>query len=146
MNRLHPIAGLIARLLFGLLVLALIFLTSAQLATHYFQDAAERAIRQVFTEGTETKSGVSYTTTCQVPEIGRERFSGCDPLVVKARHSLRSTACNDQGFLRLLGNRWSCVARFTDGATLEVDVSFGFGHRHLELLLPFRERGSPAGR
>lgn len=145
MQKLHPIFGLITRLLFGFLALALILLTAAQMANRHFRDAAERAVRQVLTEGTGSKSGVAYTTTCHDPQSVGKGSSECDPLVIRARRSLRSTACPDPGLLRLLGNRWSCVARFSDGATLEVDVSFGPGRRHLEFLLPLHERGRPHG-
>ena len=139
MRHLQPIVRLIASLLFGISVLALLSLFSAQMATHYFQGAAERTIRQVFNEGTQTKDGVGYDTVCRRSNIDRERFSECDPIAVKAERSLRSTSCSGRGFLRLLGKQWSCVAKFTDGATLMVDVSLGFGRRHLELVLPFRE-------
>jgi hypothetical protein len=142
MRDLQPIVRLIATLLFGLLVLALLSLFSAQMATHYLQGAAERTIRQVFTEGTQTKGGVGYDTVCQRSEFDRERFSECDPIVVKAERSLRSALCSGRGFLRLIGKEWSCVAKFTDGATLRVHVSLGFGRRHLKLVLPFREPGA----
>ncbi len=139
MRDLQATVRLIATLLFGLLVLALLSLFSAQMATHYFQGAAERTIRQVFTEGTQTKDGVRYDTVCRRSDIDRERFSECDPIEVKAERSLRSTSCSGRGFLGLLGKQWSCVAKFTDGATLRIHVSLGFGRRHLKLLLPFRE-------
>ncbi|MHC4065089.1 MAG: hypothetical protein ACYSUI_11420 [Planctomycetota bacterium] len=142
MRDLKPIIRLIATLLFGISVLAMLSLFSAQMATHYFQNAAERTIRQVFTEGIQTKDGVGYDTVCRRSNIDRERFSECDPIAVKAERSLRSTSCSGRGFLRLLGKQWSCVAKFTDGATLMVDVSLGFGRRHLELVLPFREPGA----
>ena len=133
---------LIANLLFGLSVLALLSLFSAQMATHHFQGVAERTIRQVFTEGTRTKDGVDYETICRRSDGEGERSSECDPIAVRAERSLRSTSCGGRAFLRLLGRRWSCVARFTDGTTLRVDVSLGFGQRHLELFLPFREPGA----
>jgi hypothetical protein len=142
MRELQPIVRLIATLLFGLSVLALLSLVSAQMATHYFQGAAERTIRQVFTAGTQTKDGVGYEIVCRRSDFDRERFSECDPIVVKAERSLRSAACRPGGFLHLLGKQWSCLAKFTDGATLRVDVSLGFGRRHLELVLPFREPGA----
>ena len=142
MRDLQPIVRLIATPLFGLSVLALLSLVSAQMASHYFQGSAERTIWQVFTEGTQTKDGVGYDTVCRRSVIDRERFSECDPIAVKAERSLRSASCSGRGVLRLLGKRWSCVARFTDGATLMVDVSLGFGRRHLELVLPFRDPGA----
>jgi len=130
---------LIATLSFGLLVLALLSLSSAQMATHYFQGAAERAIRQVFTEGAQTKDGVVYDTVCQRSEFDRESFLECDPIVVKAERSLRSASCSGRGFLRLIGKQWSCVAKFTDGDILRVHVYLGFGRRHLSFVLPFSE-------
>jgi hypothetical protein len=142
MRDLQTIVRLIATLLFGLSVLALLSLVSAQMASHYFQGSAERTIRQVFTESTQTKDGVRYDTVCRRSDIDRERFSECDPIAVKAERSLRSASCSGRGFLRFLGKQWSCVAKFTDGATLRVDVSLGFGRRHLELVLPFREPGA----
>ena len=138
----QPIVRLIASLLFGLLVLALLSLASAQMATHYFQGVAERTIRQAFSEAAQTKDGVRYDTVCGRFDIDRERFSECNPAVIKAERSLRSASCSGGGFLRLLGQQWSCVAKFTDGATLRVHVSLGFGRRHLELVLPFREPGA----
>jgi hypothetical protein len=142
MQDLQPVVRLIATLLFGLLVLGLLFLVSAQMATHYFQGVAERTIRQVFSEGTQTEDGVVYDTVCQISEGDRERFSECDPIVVKAERSLRSASCSGGGFLRFLGKRWSCVARFTDGAIVRVHVSLGLGRRHLRLVLPLRESGA----
>jgi hypothetical protein len=131
-----------ATLLFGLSTLALLSLVSAQMATHYFQGVAERTIRQVFTEGTQPKARVRYDAVCRGAKFGRESPSDCDPIVVKAERSFRSASCTGQGFLRLLGRQWSCVARFTDGATLRVHVSLGLGRRHLKLVLPFREPGA----
>ena len=142
MRDLQLMVRLIATLLFGLLVLALLSLFSAQMATHYFQGAAERAIRQVFTEGTHTKDGVVYDTVCERSDGDREPFSECDPIVIKAERSLRSASCSGGGFLRFLGKQWSCVAKFTDGATVRVHVSFGLGRRHLKLVLPVRESGA----
>ena len=139
MRDMQTAVRLIATLLFGLSVLALLSLVSAQMAAHYFQGAAERSVRQVFTAGTQTKDGVLYDTVCRRSEFDRERFSECDPTVVRAERSLRSALCSGGGFLRCFGKQWSCVATFTDGATLRVDVSLGFGHPHLELVLPFRE-------
>jgi hypothetical protein len=138
----HPIVRLIATLLFGLSVLVLLSLVSAQMATHHFQGVAERTIRQVFTEGTETKGGVRYDAVCRRSEFDRESLSECDPIVVKAERSLRSSSCSGRGLLRLLGKQWSCVAKFTDGATLRIHVSLGLGRRHLKLVLPFREPGA----
>ena len=109
------------------------------MATHYFQGVAERSIRQVFTEGTQTNDGVGYHTVCQKSELDREAFLECDPIVVKGERSLRSASCGGRGFLRLLGRQWTCIAKFTDGATLRVHVSLGLGHRELKLALPFRE-------
>ena len=145
MQDLQPMVRLIATLLFGILVLALLSLFSAQMATHYFQGVAERTIRQVFTEGAQTKGGVVYDTVCQGSDFDRERFLECDPIVVKAERSLRSASCSGRGFLRLVGKQWSCVAKFTDGATLRVHVSLGFGRRHLRLVLPFSEPGARQG-
>ena len=142
MRDLQPIVRLIATLLFGLSVLALLSLVSAQMATHYSQGAAERTIRRVFTDGTQTKGSVHYDAVCRRSEFDRERFSECDPIVIKAKRSLRSVSCGGRSFLRLLGKQWSCVARFTDGATLSVDVSLGFGRPHLEIVLPVREPGA----
>jgi hypothetical protein len=142
MRDLHPIVRLTATLLFGLSVLALLSLLSAQMATHYFQGVAERTIRQVFTEGAQTKDGVRYDTVCWGADFDPERISECDPIVVKAERSLRSSSCSGRGFLRLLGRQWSCVAKFTDGATLRVHVSLGLWRRHLKLVLPFREPGA----
>jgi hypothetical protein len=142
MRNLHPLAGLTARLLFGFSVLALFGFVSVEMATHYLQGVAERTVRQAFTEGTEAKTRVSYDAVCRRPELDREPYSECDPLAVKAKRSLRSTSCGGREFLHLLGKQWSCVAKFTDGATLNVHVSLGFGYRHLELILPFREPGA----
>jgi len=142
MRDLQLLVRLAATLLFGLSVLALLSLVSAQMATHYFQGAAERTIRHVLTEGTQTKDGVGYDTVCRRSEFDRERSSECDPIAVKAERVLRSVSCSGKGFLRFFGKQWSCVAKFTDGATLRADVSLGLGRRHLELVLPFREPGS----
>jgi hypothetical protein len=129
---------LIATFLFGLSVLALLFLLSTQMATRHFRGSAEHAVRQVFTEGTQTRSGVTYSALCRGSEFGGERASECDPIAVKAERSLRSAVCSTQGFANLLGGRWECLAKFTDGAILSVRVSLGFRRRHLELSLPFR--------
>jgi hypothetical protein len=142
MRDLQLIVRLIATILFGLSVLALLSLLSAQMATHYFQGVAERTIRHVFTESTQTQDGMDYDTVCRASEFGAERTSECDPLVVKAGRSLRSAACRRRGFLHLLGKHWSCVAKFTDGATLRVHVSLGLWRRSLELVLPLREPGA----
>ena len=142
MRDLQPIVRLIATLLFGLSVLALLSLVSVQMATHYFQGVAERTIRQVFTEGTQTKGGVRYDTVCRGAEFDPERISECHPIVVKAERSFRSAACKPGGFFHLLGKQWGCVAKFTDGATLRVHVSLGFGRRQLELVLPLRDPGA----
>lgn len=139
MRDLQTTVRLTVTLLFGLSVLALLFLVSAQMATHYFRGAAEQSIRLAFSEANQTKEGVRYDIVCRRSDTDRERFSECDPIAVKAERSLRSASCSGRGFLRLLGRQWGCVAKFTDGATLRVDVSLGFGHRHLELVLPFRE-------
>ena len=145
MRDLQLIVRLIATILFGLSVLALLSLLSAQMATHYFQGVAERTIRKVFTKGTQTNEGMGYDTVCRGAKFGPERISECDPIVVKAERSFRSAACKPGGFLHLLGKQWSCVAKFTDGATLRVHVSLGFGRRHLELVLPLREPGARQG-
>ena len=145
MRDLQPIVRLMARLVFGLSVLALLSLSSGQMAIHYFQGAAERTIRQVFTEGTRTKDGVAYDAVCRRSDTDRKPFSECDPVVVKAERSLRSASCGGRGFLRLFGKKLSCVAKFTDGATLRVHVSLGFGRRHLRLVLPFSEPGARQG-
>ena len=139
MRNLHPIVRLIASLVFGLSVLAFFALVSAEMATHHFQGVAERTVRQVFTESDETKTRVRYDAVCRRPEFDRKPYPECDPISVKAKRSLRSTSCSGRGLFRLLGRQWSCVAKFTDGATLNVHVSLGFGRRHLELALPFRE-------
>ena len=141
MRDLQPIVRLMASLVFGLSVLALLSFSSGQMAIHYFQGAAERTIRQVFTEGTRTKDGVAYDAVCRRSDTDRKPFSECDPVVVKAERSLRSASCGGRGFLRLFGKKLSCVAKFTDGATLRIHVSLGLWRRHLELVLPFREPG-----
>ena len=141
MRDLQLIVRLIATILFGLSVLALLSLLSAQMATHYFQGVAERTIRQAFTKGTQTNEGMGYDTVCRGAEFGPERLSECDPVVVKAERSFRSAACKPGGFFHLFGKQWSCVAKFTDGATLGVHVSLAPWRRQLELVLPFRERG-----
>ncbi|MDH3213885.1 MAG: hypothetical protein OEM05_15505 [Myxococcales bacterium] len=145
MRNLQPIVRLIASLLFGITVLTLFSLIFSQMATHYFQGAAERTIRRVFTEGTQTKNGVRYDSVCRSSDTDPTRFSECDPIVVKAERSLRSASCKGGGFLRVLGKQWRCVAKFTDGATLRVDVSLGYGSRRLEIVLPFREAGTMRG-
>ena len=124
---------LIGTLSFGLLVLALLFLFSAQMAAHHFQGVAERTIRQVFSEGGQTRDGVVYDAVCRGFESDRERFLECDPIVVRAERSLRSVSCDGRGLLRVIGRQWSCIAKFTDGATLRVDVSLGLGRRHLQI-------------
>jgi hypothetical protein len=43
---------------------------------------------------------------------------------------------------RFLGRRLSCVSKFTDGATLGIQVSLGLGRHHLEIVLPFSEPGA----
>jgi hypothetical protein len=139
MRDLQPLVRLIATFLFGLSVLALLFLLSSQMAARYFRGSAERAVRQVFTEGTQTRSRVSYSALCRGSGIGGEPASECDPIAVVAERSLRSAACSPRGFANLPGSRWACVAKFSDGAILSVRVSLGFGRRHLELVLPFRE-------
>jgi hypothetical protein len=143
MRDLQLIVRLIATFLFGLSVLALLFLLSSQMATHYFQGVAQRTIRQVFTKGTQTNEGMGYDTVCRGAEFDPERISECNPIVVKAERSFRSAACKPGGFFHLLGKQWSCVAKFTDGATLRVLVSLGFGRRQLELVLPLRDPGAP---
>jgi hypothetical protein len=142
MRNLHPLARLTARLLFGFSVLAFFGFVSVEMAVHYFQGVAERTVRQAFTEGAETRARVRYDAVCRRPESDRKPFPECDPIAVKAKRSLRSTSCGGREFFHLLGKQWSCVAKFTDGATLNVHVSLGFGRRHLELVLPFREPGA----
>jgi hypothetical protein len=142
MRDLHPLVRLTARLLFGFSVLALFGFVSVEMAAHYFQGVAERAVRQAFTESTQTRDRVRNDTVCRKPEFDRKRSSECDPIAVKAKRSLRSTSCSGRGPFRLLGKEWNCVAKFTDGATLNVHVSLGFGRHHLELVLPFREPGA----
>jgi len=142
MRDLQQTVRLIATLLFGLLVLGLLFLFSAQMAAHHLQGVAERAVRQVFTEGIQTRDDVGYETFCRNPDSGDEKAAPCDPIAIKADRSLRSASCRGGGFFRFLGRQWSCVARFTDGARLQVYVSIGFGRRHLELALPWRETDS----
>jgi hypothetical protein len=142
MRNLHPLIGLTARLLFGFSVLAFFGFVSVEMAAHHFQGVAERTVRQAFTEGAEAKTRVRYDAVCRRPEFDRKPSSECDPIAVKAKRSLRSSSCGGRGFLHLLGKQWSCVAKFTDGATLNVHVSLGFGRRHLELVLPFREPGA----
>ena len=139
MRNLQPLVRLIARLLFGFSVLALFGFVSIEMATHYFQGVAGRTVRQAFTEGAEARTRVPHDAVCRRSEFDREPYSECDPIAVKAERSLRSASCGDREFLHLFGKHWSCVAKFTDGARLNVRVSLGFGHRHLELILPFRE-------
>lgn len=139
---LQRITRLIATLVFGLSILALLSLLALQMATHYLEGVAERSIRQVFTKGIETDHGVSYQTLCQNPESGGRRFSRCDPLVAKGDRSLRSVSCGGQGLLGLLGKQWTCIAKFADESSLRLDVALGLGRRHLKLFLPFREPGA----
>jgi hypothetical protein len=139
MRKLHPLVRLIARLLFGFSVLALFGFIFFEMTAHYFQGAAERTVRQAFTENAETRARPRYDAVCRGPEFDRQPSLECDPIAVKANRSLRSTSCSSRGFLQILGRQWSCVAKFTDGARLNVHVSLGFGRRHLELELPFRE-------
>lgn len=138
MRNRQPIIRLIARLLFGLSVLALLSLLSAEMAIHHFQGTAERAVRQVFTEGIHTENGEDYDVICRGPDLKGGLASPCDPTVVALERSIRSASCGGRSLLRLLGRQWRCVARFTDGATLRVDVSLGFRQHRLELLLPVR--------
>ncbi len=139
MQDLQPIVRLIASLLFGFLVLGLLSVSSAQMAAHYFQRAAERTVRQVFTEGAQAKDGVAYDAVCRRSDTDRNTSSECDPIAIKAERSLRSVSCSGRGLLRFIGKQWHCAAKFTDGATLRVHVSLGPWTRHLELVLPIRE-------
>ena len=139
MRRMNPLVRLIASLFFGVSVLAFFFLVSAEMADHYFEGFSERTVRQAFKEGIQAEDGASYDAVCRSSDVDREPSSECDPIVVRAERSLRSTSCSGRGLLRLLGRRWSCVATFTDGATLSVHVSLGLGRPHLEIVLPFRE-------
>ena len=133
-----------ATLLFGLLVLSLLFLLTVQMAAHYFQGVAEGTVREAFAEGTGSEGG--YDAVCRGTEPDVERTSPCDPIAIRAERSLRSVACSRGGFLQLLGKQWHCVARFNDGATLGIHVSLVPWRRQLELVLPFRERGDAARR
>jgi len=142
MRNLHPLVRLIARLLFGFSVLALFGFVFVEMTTHYFQDAAERSVRRAFTEDAETRARSRYDAVCRGPEFDRQPSLECDPIAIKANRSLRSTSCTGRGSLQILGRQWSCVAKFADGARLNVLVSVGFGRRQLELLLPFREPGA----
>ena len=139
MRRLHPIFRLIASLFFGIAVLSFFVLVSAEMADHFFEGVAERSIRQAFAEQSPTRNGARYVAVCRSSDSEREGSLECDPFVIKAERSLRSSSCSGRGLLRLVGRNWSCVARFTDGATLNVDVSLGFGRPHLEIVLPIRE-------
>ena len=139
MRGLHPLARLIASLLFGLSVLAFFVFVSAEMASHFFQRTAERTIRQAFTEGTRSEDDARFDTVCRELAGDDARASACDPIAVKAERSLRSVSCSGRSLLRLGGKRWSCVAKFTDRTRLNVRVSLGYGYRGLELALPFSE-------
>lgn len=142
MRKLHPIFRLIASLVFGIAVLAFFGLVSAEMASHFFEDAAERSVRQAFSEAPGAGDVARYAAFCRNSEFNRERSVECDPVLVKAERSLRSTACSGRGLLRIFGRRLECVAKFTDGATLDVQVSLGLGRHHLEIVLPFHEPGA----
>ncbi len=139
MRKLHPAIRLMASLLFGLSVLAFFGLISAEMASHYFESVAERSVRRVFSEDSGAGDGAGYEAVCRNSEFERERTLECDPMRVKAERTLRSTSCSGQGLLRLLGRRLKCVAKFTDGARLSIQVSLGLRRHHLEIVLPFNE-------
>jgi hypothetical protein len=139
MRDLRPIIRLIASLCFGLSVLAAFSLLAIQMATHHFQGAAERTVRQVFADGAQARADLPYDAVCRRSDRDDERYWDCDPIAVRAERSLRSASCRGRGLLRILGRQWRCVARFADGATLTVDVSLGFGRPRVELFLPIRE-------
>jgi hypothetical protein len=138
-RRLHPLFRLIASLLFGLSVLAFFFFVSSEMATHYFQGVAERTIRKAFSEAAQTADGPRHDSVCRGADPDGESASECDPIAIKAERALRSTSCGDRSLLHLLGRQWSCVARFTNGESLEIGVSLGLRRSRLELVLPFRE-------
>jgi hypothetical protein len=138
-RNLHPAIRLLASLLFGLSVLAFFGLVSGEMASHYFEGVAERTVRQAFREDAGSADGAGYEAVCRNSEFERERSIECDPIRVRAERSLRSTSCSGQGLSRLLGKRLKCVAKFTDGARLSIQVSLGLGRHHLEIVLPFLE-------
>jgi len=138
MRGLHPVVRLIARLVFGLSVLAAFAFVWSEMATHHFQGAAERAVGRALTDRDEPAGRERANASCRWREGDRERVYPCDPIEAGAERSLRSTSCTSSSLLRLVGGRWHCVARFSDGVTLEVDVSLGVGGHRLELLLPVR--------
>ena len=140
MRKLHPLVRLIARLAFGLSVLAFFSFISVEMASHYFESIAEHTVRQAFTESTETKPRVRSEAVCRRSDSNQEPLSECDPIAVKAKRSLRSASCSGRGLLHIFGKQWSCVAKFTDESTLDVDVSLVLRRHHLELALPVRER------
>jgi hypothetical protein len=85
--------------------------------------------------------GAGYEAVCRNSEFERERTVECDPIRVRAERSLRSTSCSGQGLRRLLGKQLQCVAKFTDGARLSIQVSLGLGRHRLGIVLPFLEAG-----
>jgi hypothetical protein len=144
-RRLHPATRLLASLLFGLSVLAFFGLVSGEMASHYFEGVAERTVRQAFQEDSGSADGAGYEAVCRNSEFERERTVACDPIRVRAERSLRSTSCSGEGWRRLLGKRLKCVAKFTDGARLNIQVSLGLGRHRLEIVLPFDEAGDERG-
>jgi hypothetical protein len=141
MRKLHPTIRLIASLLFGLSVLAFFGLVSGEMASHYFEGVAERTVRRAFNEDSGSADSAHHEAFCRNSEFNRERSVECDPMLVKAERSLRSSSCSGQGLLRFFGRRLKCVAKFTDGARLSIEVSLGLGRHHLEIVLPFHEPG-----
>jgi hypothetical protein len=132
---------LLASLLFGLSVLAFFGLVSGEMASHYFEGVAERTVRKALREEAGPADGAGYEAVCRNSEFERERTVECDPIRVRAERSLRSTSCSGEDLLRLLGKRLQCVAKFTDGARLNIQVSLGLRRHHLEIVLPFLEAG-----
>jgi len=141
-RNLHPLVRLIASLAFGIAVLAFFAVVSVEMATHHFQRVAERAVRHAFTDDGQPGRGARPDLVCRRPDGGRGAASECDAEAILARHSLRSTSCGDRSVLHLLGKPWACVARFTDGESVNVRVSLGFRRHRLEFLLSGGEPGA----
>ncbi len=139
MRDLRQTTRLIATLVYGLFALALLFFLSASMAGRFFHESAERSIRRAFLEENRERPGPGYTVTCRDSDHGPDAPSDCTPIAIAGDRALRSAKCRQGGLLGPLRNRWVCVARFRDGATLRVEVAIGLRRDHLELVLPLRE-------
>ena len=141
MGRTRLLIQMIATLVLALAALGMLLAVSTSLIGRHFQHEAQRAIRDVFTQGGLTEEGIETTVTCHPAESQREGSLACDPLAIKGSELFRNASCRKRVGVRFLGNHWSCVARFKDGSSLPLEVSVGWRSRRLELFLPVREPG-----